>query len=83
MAAELGRYLRVPGGAARYPDDEFTTAIAAALLTGTSTDQLLDRLHDNPTQEVREQARKLWEGNTYETRRDSLQNKARQMAALI
>jgi hypothetical protein len=77
-------YRRVPGGAARYPDQELTAATTAALLTGTATtDQLIDLLQDNPTQEVRRQARKLWEGNTYQTRRDSLQNKARQMAALI
>jgi hypothetical protein len=76
-------YRRVPGEASRYPDEGLTAAIAAALLTGTSTDQLLDALHRRPTQEVREQARLLFEGNTLSTRRDSFQNKARQIAALI
>jgi hypothetical protein len=76
-------YVRVPGGAARHPDDELTAAIAAALLTGTSTDDLLDALQWEPKQEVREQARVLFEGNTPSTRRDSFLNKARQIAALI
>ena len=76
-------YVRVPGGAARHPDDELTAAIAAALLTGTSTDELLDALQWEPQQEVREQARVLFEGDTPSTRRDSFLNKARQIAALI
>jgi hypothetical protein len=76
-------YRRVPGGATRHPDPELTAWIAAALLRGTSTDQLLDALHPNPTQEIREQARVLLEGNTPSTRRDSLENKAGQIAALI
>jgi hypothetical protein len=77
-------YRRVPGGAARYPDDELTAAIVAALLTGTSTDELLDALQWNPTQEAREQARVLFEGNTdNNTRRHSLKHKARQIAALM
>jgi hypothetical protein len=76
-------YRRVAGGAARHPDDELTAAIAASLLTGTSTDDLLDALQWEPKQEVREQARVLFEGNTPSTRRDSFQNKARQIAALI
>jgi hypothetical protein len=76
-------YRRVAGGASRYPDDALTAAIAAALLTGTTTDELLDALQWEPTQEVRERARVLWEGNTASTRRDSLKNRAGQMAALI
>ena len=59
-----------------------TAAIAAALLTGTSTDQLLDALHPEPTAEIREQARVRFEGDSGPTRRDSLKNKARQIAAL-
>ena len=31
-------YVRVPGGAAQYPDEELTAAIAAALVMGYSTD---------------------------------------------
>jgi hypothetical protein len=76
-------YRRVAGGASRHPDDGLTAAIAAALLTGTSTDELLDALHPNPTPEIRERARVLFEGDTVPTRRDSLQNRAGQIAALI
>lgn len=77
-------YRRVAGGAARHPDDEVTALVAAALLTGASTDELLDALHRGElTQEIREQARVLFEGNQGTTRRDSFKNKARQMAALI
>jgi hypothetical protein len=76
-------YRRVAGGASRHPDDGLTAAIAAALLTGTSTDELLDTLHPNPTQEIRERVRVLFEGDTVATRRDSLQNRAGQIAALI
>ena len=76
-------YVRVPGGAARHPDDEVTALVAAALLTDTSTDELLDVLHEAPTQEVREQARVLFEGDTPSKRKDSFKNKARQIAAQI
>jgi hypothetical protein len=71
-------YLRVAGGASRHPDDGLTAAIATALLTGTTTDDLLRLLHPAPTQEVRKQARVL-----FEEHRDSLKNRARQLAALI
>jgi len=76
-------YRRVAGGASRHPDDGLTALIAAALLTGTSTDQLLDALHPEPTAEIREQARVRFEGDSGPMRRDSLKNKARQIAALI
>jgi hypothetical protein len=76
-------YRRVAGGASRHPDDGLVAAIAAALLTGTTTDQLLDALQLEPTQETREAARVLLEGNTASTRKDSFKNKARQIAALI
>ena len=76
-------YVRVPGGAARHPDDEVTALVAAALLTGTSTDELLDLLHEAPTQEIREQARELFEGDTPSKRKDSFKNKARQITAQI
>ncbi len=77
--------VRVPGGAARYPDDEFTAAVTAALLTGTSTDELLDALQDNPTHEVRQKARIQGEGDAGKpsTVRDSLKSTAGRMAALI
>ena len=77
-------YRRVAGGASRYPDEDLTAAIAAALLTGTTTDELLDALHPAPTQEVRKQARELLEGDTNTTMRQyALKNRAGQMAALI
>jgi hypothetical protein len=77
-------YRRVAGGASRYPDDGLTAAIAAALLTDATTDELLDALHLKPTQEVRTQARVLFEGGTdTTTRRDSLKYTARRIAALI
>jgi hypothetical protein len=64
-------YRRVAGGASRHPDDGLTAAIATALLTGTTTDELLEVLHPAPTQEVRKQARVL-----FEEHRDSLKNRA-------
>jgi hypothetical protein len=77
-------YRRIPGGASRYPDEGLAAPIAAALLTGTTTDELLDALHPAPTQKIREQARALFEGDTDPMkRRDSLKNRARQLAALI
>jgi hypothetical protein len=60
-----------------------TALVAAALLTGTSTDELLDLLHEAPTQEIREQARELFEGDTPSKRKDSFKNKARQITAQI
>jgi hypothetical protein len=74
--------LRVAGGAARYPDDSLTAAIAAALLTGATTDELLDALHEEPTQEVRERAREL-AGEQEPPHRHSLKHRARQLAALV
>jgi hypothetical protein len=71
-------YRRVAGGASRHPDDGLTAAIATALLTGTTTDELLELLSPAPTQEARRQARVL-----FEEHRDSLKNRARQLAALI
>jgi hypothetical protein len=76
-------YARVPGGAAPYPDEELTAAIAAALLVGYSTDKLLDALQPDAAQEIREKAHVLFEGNTASTRPHSLKNKARQIAAVI
>ena len=71
-------YRRVAGGASRHPDDGLAAAIATALLTGTTTDELLEVLHPAPTQEVRKQARVL-----FEEHRDSLKNRAGQLAALM
>jgi hypothetical protein len=71
-------YRRVAGGASRHPDDGLVAAIATALLTGTTTDELLEVLHRAPTQDDRKQARVL-----FEEHRDSLKNRARQLAALI
>jgi hypothetical protein len=71
-------YRRVAGGASRHPDDGLSAAIATALLTGTTTDELLEVLHPAPTQDDRKQARELCEEN-----RDSLKKRARQLAALI
>jgi hypothetical protein len=71
-------YRRVAGGASRHPDDGLTAAIATALLTGTTTDELLEVLHRAPTQDDRKQARVLCEEH-----RNSLKNRARQLAALI
>jgi hypothetical protein len=77
-------YRRIPGGASRYPDEGLAALIATALLTDTTTDELLEALHPAPTQEIREQARALFEGDTDPMkRRDSLKNRARQLAALI
>jgi hypothetical protein len=71
-------YRRVAGGASRHPDDGLVAAIATALLTGTTTDELLEVLHRAPTQDDRKQARVL-----FEEHRDSLKKRARQLAALI
>jgi hypothetical protein len=77
-------YCRVAGGASRHPDDGLVAAIAAALLVGYSTDDLLDALYPEPTAEIRDQARELFEGDTANnTRRHSLKHKARQIAALM
>src|SRR5215210_548303 len=77
-------YRRVAGGASRHPDDGLTAAIAAALLTGATTDELLEAPHPAPTGEVRAQARVLLEGDADTTMRQySLKNRARQLAALM
>jgi hypothetical protein len=55
-------YRRVAGGASRVPDDGLTAAIAAAILTGATTDELIDVLHDAPAQGDRKKARELVEG---------------------
>jgi hypothetical protein len=75
-------YRRVAGGASRYPDDHLTAAIVAALLTGAAADELVDLLHPEPTQEVREQAREF-AGEQDPPDRLSLKLKARQFAALV
>jgi hypothetical protein len=70
-------YRRVAGGASRHPDDGLSAAIATALLTGTTTDELLEVLHPAPTQDDRKKARKLVEG------KDGLKKRAGQLAALM
>ena len=69
-------YRRVAGGASRFPDDGLTAAIAAAILTGATTDELIDVLQDAPAQEDRNKARELVEG------KDGLKKRARQLATL-
>jgi hypothetical protein len=70
-------YRRVAGGASRIPDDGLTAAIAAAVLTGATTDELIDVLQDAPPQWHRKKARELVEG------KDGLKNRAGQLAALM
>jgi hypothetical protein len=70
-------YRRVAGGASRLPDDGLTAAIAAAILTGATTDELIDVLQDAPTQANRKKARELVEG------KDGLKKRAGQLAALM
>jgi hypothetical protein len=71
-------YRRVAGGASRYPDEPLTALIAAALLTGSATDELLDVLHKEPTPDIRERARMMLEEDRY-----SFKDAAGRMAALI
>jgi hypothetical protein len=70
-------YRRVAGGASRIPDDDLTAAIAAAILTGATTDELIDALQDAPPQWHRKKARELVEG------KDGLKKRAGQLAALM
>jgi hypothetical protein len=70
-------YRRVAGGASRIPDDDLTAAIAAAVLTGATTDDLIDVLQDAPPQWHRKKARELVEG------KDGLKKRAGQLAALM
>jgi hypothetical protein len=70
-------YRRVAGGASRFPDDGLTAAIAAAILTGATTDELIDVLQDGPAQGDRKKARELVEG------KDGLKKRAGQLAALM
>ena len=70
-------YRRVAGGASRTPDDGLTAAIAAAILTGATTDELIDALQDAPPQWHRKKARELVEG------KDGLKKRAGQLAALM
>jgi hypothetical protein len=70
-------YRRVAGGASRIPDDGLTAAIAAAILTGATTDELIDVLQDAPAQGDRKKARELVEG------KDGLKKRAGQLAALM
>src|SRR5215203_6942748 len=69
-------YRRVAGGASRFPDDGLTAAIAAAILTGATTDELIEVLQDAPAQGDRKKARELVEG------KDGLKKRAGQLAAL-
>lgn len=70
-------YRRVAGGASRFPDDGLTAAIAAAILTGATTDELIDVLQDAAPQWHRKKARELVEG------KDGLKKRAGQLAALM
>jgi hypothetical protein len=70
-------YRRVAGGASRFTDDGLTAAIAAAILTGATTDELIDVLQDAPAQGDRKKARELVEG------KDGLKKRAGQLAALM
>jgi hypothetical protein len=70
-------YRRVAGGASRFPDDGLTAAIAAAILTGATTDELIDVLQDAPAEGDRKKARELVEG------KDGLKKRAGQLAALM
>jgi hypothetical protein len=70
-------YRRVAGGASRIPDEGLTAAIAVAVLTGATTDELIEVLQDAPPQWHRKKARELVEG------KDGLKKRAGQLAALM